>query len=205
MTEQRLSRKKPYHHGDLRNALLQLGSELLATEGLSGFGLREIARRAGVSNAAIYRHFPDRDALLAELAMEGFRTLISWHQTSGEQQEPDPIRALEIAVLVYLKFAAKHPNLLRVMFGDLLSRHQAFPEVARLSIEAFVQLEQLIHKGQQAGVFGEGHVGEKALMCWGMMHGIAQIRMEQIVLPGIPESPLETLAHMMAQQLAQGL
>lgn len=205
MTEHPSSRKRPYHHGDLRNALFQISMDLLTTEGLAAFGLREVARRAGVSISAIYRHFPDRDALLAELAAEGFRMLILAHAQSGELEEPDAFKAMERSGLVYLQFAERHPHLLKVMFGELLARHQAFPEVGMLSMEAFAQLEVLVRKGQEQGVFRAGKVGEKALMCWSMVHGIAQIRMEGIVLPGVEQASLEDLARMVAEQLVEGL
>ncbi|GEM45587.1 TetR/AcrR family transcriptional regulator [Deinococcus cellulosilyticus] len=205
MTEHPSSRKRPYHHGDLRNALFQISMDLLTTEGLAAFGLREVARRAGVSISAIYRHFPDREALLAELAAEGFRMLIRAHAESGELEEPDAVKAIEQSGLVYLQFADQHPHLLKVMFGEVLARHQSFPQVAQLSMEAFAQLETLILRGQQQGVFRDGPVGEKALMCWGMVHGMAQIRMEGIVLPGVERSSLEDLARMVSDQLVEGL
>src|SRR4029079_14956503 len=68
-------RKRPYHHGDLEAALLRAAGKLLDKEGVEALSLREVARRAGVSHAAPYRHFPERDALLAALAVEGFEWL----------------------------------------------------------------------------------------------------------------------------------
>src|SRR5262245_4715846 len=105
--------KKAYHHGDLRAALLQAGGNLLEKEGLDALSLREVARRAGVSHNAPYRHFPDRDRLLAALAEEGFAEL---GRTLAEAGKRGPRERGE----AYVGFALAHPQRFRLMFGGLL-------------------------------------------------------------------------------------
>src|SRR5919206_2322086 len=98
-----------YHHGNLRPALLRTAAKTLEKEGLGALSLRELARRAGVSHNAPYRHFPDRDSLLAALAAEGFEML-------GDALEKRPRREMGEA---YVEFALAHPQRFRLMFGGL--------------------------------------------------------------------------------------
>src|SRR5438093_13784981 len=106
-----MSTSSAYHHGDLRAALLQTAGKVLEKEGLGELRLRELARRAGVSHNAPYRHFPDRDALLTALAAEGFEILNSEMrgQTSRGMGE------------AYVRFALDNPQRFRLMFGGALS------------------------------------------------------------------------------------
>src|SRR3970040_1414973 len=96
-----------YHHGDLRTALLRSSSKILEKEGVSKLSVREAARRAGVSHNAPYRHFPDRESLLAGIATEGFSMLGAALQgSSGKAMGED-----------YVRFALEHPQRVRLMFG----------------------------------------------------------------------------------------
>lgn len=105
-----MSTSAPYHHGDLRAALLRAAGEMLEKHGLASLSLREVARRAGVSHNAPYRHFPDRESLLAALAAEGF-------QRFGDALEKRPRREMGEA---YVQFALENPQRFRLMFGGLL-------------------------------------------------------------------------------------
>src|SRR6185369_3100540 len=96
-----------YHHGDLREAALRKAAEILENEGLESLSLREVARRAGVSHNAPYRHFPDRDGLLVALVEEGFQMLL-------DALARRPRREMGEA---YVDFALSHPQRFRLMFG----------------------------------------------------------------------------------------
>lgn len=100
-----------YHHGDLKAALLQTAGETLEKQGLASLSLRELARRAGVSHNAPYRHFPDRESLLAALAAEGFELF-------GNALEKRPRREMGEA---YVEFALEHPQRFRLMFSGVAS------------------------------------------------------------------------------------
>src|SRR5262245_65940652 len=102
-----MSTSSSYHHGDLRQAVLQEAGEVLEKEGLDALSLRELARRAGVSHAAPYRHFPDRDALLAALAAEGFELLYR-----GLDKRPEGDLGAG-----HVEFALAHPQRFRLIFG----------------------------------------------------------------------------------------
>src|SRR6266705_366700 len=108
-----------YHHGDLPATLLRAAGKTLERRGIGALSLRETARRAGVSHNAPYRHFPDRGALLAALAAEGFATL-------GERLRGQPGREMGEA---YVRFALEQPQRFRLMFGGLLPMTR-YPELA---------------------------------------------------------------------------
>ena len=104
-----------YHHGDLREALLRAAVDLIADNGLAKLSLRECARRAGVSHAAPYRHFEDKDALLLAIAEEGFGRLHAAGVAAMEGLH-DPRERLDAYAVAYVRFALRHPVHLRVMF-----------------------------------------------------------------------------------------
>jgi AcrR family transcriptional regulator len=106
---------RAYHHGDLRRALVRAASEILEAEGLEALTLRGAARRAGVSAMAPYRHFADRNALLAAVAEGGFARL---RARLGAAARPDDRGALVELGVAYVRFAAEHPDLFRLMYGQ---------------------------------------------------------------------------------------
>lgn len=151
-----------YHHGDLRRELLRTASEQLEAEGLASLSLREVARRAGVSHNAPYRHFPDREALLAGLAEEGFGML-------GRALEKRSGREMGEA---YVRFALEHPQRFRLMFGG----HLALEDHASLKRAANATYEALVHAFRAQGA---GDDAEKAAAAaWSLVHGLAQLLLD---------------------------
>jgi AcrR family transcriptional regulator len=146
-----------YHHGDLRAAVLNAAGRLIEKEGLAGLSVRAAARRAGVSHNAPYRHFPDRDALLAALAAEGFRRLQKFLEgRSG--------RAMGEA---YVRFALAHPQRFRLMFGGRLAseRHPELRDQAAAT-----------HARLTAAFSGLGaEAGYAAAAAWSLVHGLAHL------------------------------
>ena len=127
----RVARKpaNAYQHGNLREALVQAGLKLLTDGGVAGLSLRAAAQLAGVSHAAPYRHFKDKDALVAAVAEQGFRLLSATMRAemeragevagAGAASTRDRLRALGRG---YLRFATEHPAYLQVIFGGVLSK-----------------------------------------------------------------------------------
>src|SRR4051812_42489306 len=131
-----------YHHGDLPPALLKAAGKILEKEGLAGLSLRELARRAGVSHSAPYRHFPDRDALLAALATEGFAQL-GQHLAAHAGQE---------SAAAYVRFALDNPQRFRLMFAGQIA-YDRFPQLREQANAAYSELEkQFSQYGSEAGV-----------------------------------------------------
>ena len=112
----KLPERQPYHHGDLRAALMAAALALIDEHGVKGFTLKDAARMAGVSVAAPYRHFADKEALLRAIREEGFAGFDAALAASGEQSATAEERILELG-MAYVRFAIGHPAHFRVMFG----------------------------------------------------------------------------------------
>ena len=131
----------PYHHGDLRRALLAAGGRLLEQRGPRQVSLREVARVAGVSHNAPYRHFDSREALLAALAAEGFEALGAQMERATEGKEGfERLRALGVT---YIAFARARPAVYLLMFGPEL-KMDGFPELKTVAERSFKALQHAI-------------------------------------------------------------
>src|SRR5215210_6957006 len=108
--------RRGYHHGNLREALMQAAIDLIADKGPTGFTFAEAARSAGVSPAAPYRHFRDRDELLADIARRGFEQFATVLEKAWDEARPDPQTAFERLGRAYLGFARTEPALYSAMF-----------------------------------------------------------------------------------------
>jgi AcrR family transcriptional regulator len=158
--------ERPYHHGDLRAALLDAADALLDEGGDGAVSLRETARRAGVSPTAAYRHFADKEALLAALALRGFEAFGAAMAAAAAAGEVPPHVARGRA---YIRFALARPGRFRLMFGPLLARSAAHPALCDAAHAAFAALRA--HAGD----------GDAALRSWGMVHGLAHLLLDQAI------------------------
>src|SRR5258707_5236906 len=126
-----------YHHGDLRAACLRAAQELLEENGAAALSLRAVARRAGVSPGAPYRHYADRDALMSAVAAVGYRELAGYLAAAHPSPStPDDLAAVAVA---YVKFALDRPALFRVMFGEPCDRDSPERVAANAAISEYVQ------------------------------------------------------------------
>jgi AcrR family transcriptional regulator len=164
---------KPYHHGHLREALLQAAIQLIAEVGPAGFTLREVARRAGVSHNAPYRHFPDRENLLAAVAAQGFRELTQAMLDAVKHQRNN-LGRLKRAGLAYVEFALRRPEHFTVMFDAPVSKRKT-PDSAQAAEQAFGTLVELVKSCQDEGRLPSGDLRQLALLAWSMVHGIAKL------------------------------
>jgi AcrR family transcriptional regulator len=175
-----LNRSRPYHHGDLSKALRDAASSILEGEGLEALSLRSVARRAGVSHAAPYRHYLNREALLADVAVAGFEQLRAdlVQSAASPGQEADRIAHIGAA---YIRFAAQHGGLLRLMFGPQLPNRAEFPALAAAA-DAI---------GEEIGkTLGDPALG---LAVWATVHGLAMLILEDVVDLGQRQSGLAVL------------
>jgi AcrR family transcriptional regulator len=175
---------KRYHHGDLRNALIQAGQQLLAEEGISGLDLRKVARAAGVSHAAPYRHFADKQALLAAIAEDGFYQLAEGMDAAIGQVPANAAAQLEQLARAYVRFALDHPAHMREMFSGLTINRAAYPQLHAAAKQAFQRVVQLIERGQAQGEIGLGAPSDLSMVAWAQIHGIAMLLIED-QLPGV--------------------
>ena len=168
-----MRKTKPYHHGNLREALLEAAIGLIAEVGPVAFTLREVARRAGVSHNAPYRHFRDKEALMTAVATEGYRELTEAMQDAARKQ-PRSLDRLKHAGLAYIEFALRRPEHFAVMFDAPFSgeSHADSNEAAK---EAFTALVELVKAAQQAEELAPGDAVEYAYLAWTMVHGVAKL------------------------------
>ena len=159
-----------YHHGDLRVALLRAAGEILEEHGLAALSLREAARRASVSHNAPYRHFPDRDKLLAALAADGFALL---NEEVAKRPEGD-------MGLGYVEFALAHPHRFRLMFGGQIR----FDEYAELRGQADANYANLERAFKDLGA----DAPIAAAAAWSLVHGLASLILDGHFARGVRES-----------------
>lgn len=166
-----------YHHGNLREALLEAARETLAETGPAGLSLREVARRAGVSPGAPYRHFADREALLAAVATDGFRAFGAALAEAGEGA-PDPLERLRRLGVAYVRFATAHPERFRVMFGDSIPDVSAHPELEEAAHSASVHLRSAVTDSLEGGLLAGDGPQLPALVSWALVHGLASLALD---------------------------
>ena len=164
-----------YHHGDLRAALLVVAGEMLERGGPDKLSLRDVARKSGVSHNAPYRHFPTREALLAALAAEGFRSL-GEATAKARSKTTATRRAIDSMGLAYVEFALANPARYRLMFSGAKSQSAELSDNARA---AFNQL---------AGT-ADTRSGETpnlaAVRAWAFVHGIAHLLLDKQINPAL--------------------
>ncbi len=165
--------QRAYHHGNLREALLDASIRLIAEVGPSGFPMREVARRAGVSHNAPYRHFRDKDELLAAVGAQGFRELTAAMQDAAKSK-PTALDRLKHSGLAYVSFALRRPEHFTAMFDVPPSKTQ-YPECTAAGEEAFGTLVGFIEAAQREGQLPPGDPLPRALMAWSLVHGVAKL------------------------------
>jgi AcrR family transcriptional regulator len=169
---------KPYHHGDLRDQLLETGMRLLEGRRSEDLALREVARAVGVSATAVYRHFPDKEALLRAMAARGFDMM-------GEAQAAAAKRAGSKGAFAavggaYVRFALQHPGVFRLMFSsappyDLFSiTSQDVPMPMRLLREHVMSLSPLSFSDEARKVI--------AMRAWAIVHGLAVLALDRMIV-----------------------
>jgi AcrR family transcriptional regulator len=158
---------KPYHHGDLRSALLAAAEAELVERGVEAFSLRSVAKRAGVSHAAPAHHFGDVGGLLTALAAEGYQQLLAAQAAREHRTAPDPRAQLLAAGLGYIDFAMARPALFRLVFGSSRPDHAA-PDLTAAGAAAYTHLTQQVFAAGGRSVADETAV-------WAMAHGLADL------------------------------
>lgn len=169
---------KPYHHGNLREALLDAAQELVAQHGAHALTLREVAKAAEVSHAAPYHHFESLEALTAAVGERGFATLAQEMSTAEEgPRRKSPKQRLLGICEAYVGFAQRHPETFRLMFGPLLARKREHPGLQQAAERAFHVLLQAAT--DYAGSIGKPRDGpELALSGWSLAHGFAHLAID---------------------------
>ncbi|MGB8699129.1 MAG: TetR/AcrR family transcriptional regulator [Thermosynechococcaceae cyanobacterium] len=199
-----LAAKTSYHHGDLRQSLIDAAIALISEEGISDLSLRQVARRVGVSHNAPYRHFEDKEALLAAVAEQGFQSLRAAMEIARQGIPLDASQRLEAIGIAYVKFALAQPFHYRLMFGDYrcnLSKYSALAEAAQ---QSFMVLVNTIREGQAAGIFRSADPVNMARVAWSLVHGQSMLALDN-KLQVEPGEEFATFLKFSSQMLFQGL
>jgi AcrR family transcriptional regulator len=165
--------KRRYHHGSLKQALVDAAIELLAEGGPSALTLTEAARRAGVTPAAPYRHFSGREALLAEIARQGFETFGARIEAAWGEGRPDAQTAMRAMCAAYLAFAREEPGLYAAMFGQAATL--ADPQAGGAADHALEILWRAVVAWLQAAGAPAPGARHVALQLWALAHGVAML------------------------------
>jgi AcrR family transcriptional regulator len=167
-----IGKAAPYHHGNLRRALTDTALDLIGERGPKGFTLTEVARRAGVSAAAPYRHFADKSDLVAAVAELGFQRLHdALLAAQGSRDGRDHLVELGRA---YLRWALDHPDFYLVMFGAEVER-ASYPGLVRAAEAAFSVLLEAIEAARSDGALQTKDARALAGSLWSVVHGAASL------------------------------
>ena len=169
--------KKSYHHGDLRRALLDSALAIIEEQDISALSLRQVARRTGVSHTAPYRHFADKEALLAAVAEEGFQEF-SRYLERARDAESTPLKQLHATGNAYVEYALRYPTHYRVMFGSYCADADALPSLTTTANQSFQILVGIIEAGQAKEEIKTGEPRLLALANWSLVHGLAMLLLD---------------------------
>ena len=169
---------KNYHHGDLKNALIKAGVEILSRDGIEGLSLRKVAQRAGVSHSAPYSHFPDKQSLIAAISTEGFKKLYEELDIAIMSYPNDPKRQLQEAAWAYVQFARNNPDTFKIMFSGVLEKEKEYPAFVEISQKTFHRVVDIVCACQAAGLLRSTPPEITAVTVWGQIHGIVSLILE---------------------------
>jgi len=188
----RKSRKTSYHHGNLREALLQAALELVREQGAAALSLREVARRAGVSHAAPAHHFGDKAGLLTALAVEGFIRFTEAQRAGAARGGDDPALRFSWLGWAYVMFAAEHRAYFEVMFRPELLRRDD-PALAEAALAAYQVLLQTVGAAL-GGNPAPDELALRATVAWAGAHGLATLWLDGNLAHYAGLSDLDALA-----------
>ena len=196
--------KQRYHHGDLREALIDATHRLLAEKGADGFSLADACRMAGVSTAAPYRHFSDRGALLEALAGRGFDRMEAIMRASADTLTLGSIEQIVLMGQGYVAFSAEEPALFRLMFGgDRASR--VIPEDHKTGASCFQALLDSVAAFRERHDVRNTDLMDIALPLWSFVHGVSSLQMDGAFDKMVPGTDLDRMIDTTTRAFLQGV
>lgn len=171
---------KNYHHGDLKNALIKAGIEILSKEGVSGLSLRKAARQAGVSHAAPYAHFADKQTLIAAIASDGHSKINERLEAALARYPKDPLRQFVSVAWAYAQFGLESPAHYKITFSGVLQDEHSHPEFVEFSQRNMQVLRIIIEHCREAGILNTSDTDAElqAVSLWGVIHGLVSLMIQ---------------------------
>jgi len=180
-----------YHHGRLREALLESSVEILSEGGPRALSLREAARRAGVSSGAPYRHFRDKDQLLAAIALRAFEAFDADLAAAGAEargHDASPLEVLRQLGVAYVRFSAEHPAEFRLMFGEFAPKREPDSELGKAVQSAAGHLSRAVDELLRAAGGSPSAKQDTTVLAWSLVHGLAALHLDGHLGASDPES-----------------
>ena len=205
MARNKLRRERGYHHGDLPSALIAAARRMLEKAGPEAISFRAIAREAGVSQTAPYNHFTSKEHLLATLATIGFRELEA-SQAAATRGAGTPDEQIDGLGRAYVRFACRHPQLYRLMFGVGMSNWRARQEVAKAKKASFRPLQEALATSLATSRGNSAAAAETAAVAaWALAHGLSMLLIDGALDVPHDIDAAETLAARVVAWLVAGL
>ncbi len=173
-----MENKNPYHHGDLKNALIRTGVEILAREGASALSLRKVARKAGVSHSAPYAHFKDKQALITAISIEGYKKLLHILESTFQEYKDDTGYLLSETAWAYFNFAIHETDTFKVMFSGILEKEKKDPDLVDVVQQTYQIVVQVVSICQSEGILAVGDANLVATAVWAQIYGLISLYLE---------------------------
>jgi AcrR family transcriptional regulator len=174
-------KKRGYHHGDLKNARIEAGMNILSEEGVGGLTLRKVAHRAGVSYAAPYAHFADKQALIAAISTDGYQRLYDQLSRAVHRHDGDPRAQLVEGAWAYVTFALEDTAHFRVTMSGVVEKEKDYPAFVAVSQKSFALVLEIVEACQRDGILRPGPTDIVALGVWSLLHGFVSLLLENQV------------------------
>lgn len=196
---------KPYHHGDLYEALLQATLDCVTQKGVQGLSLRAIAQAVGVSPAAPYRHFADKQEMIAAVAARGFEKM---SLRLAALPDSKPLEKLKAQARIYCQFGLEFPDYFALMFGSAIEDKALYPHLSQATDETFLYFVEAIAAAVKAKQLRSAPAELIALTFWGQIHGFTSLLVnKQLKWDNLgaekPEELLESTLEMLLNGLAR--
>jgi AcrR family transcriptional regulator len=184
-----------YHHGDLREALINGACQQIEQEGAIALNLSKLAQKIGVSQPAVYRHFPNKQALAISVAQRGFEQLAEALQKATQNVENDTFESIRAIAKAYVEFALNHPEMARLMFS--MKERTTEPALQNASKAAAVPLFRIVEAGKRCDNLRNNNVEQAVRIMWAAIHGLAMLLMDEQI-PSVTRSPDQLSEHIEA-------